>query len=197
MKDMALRKSPSGLPIEGITVLMGINELLGSGLGRQETNGGRGSRKRTKAGMSQKRRGISICHRPIKVLEHTQAGVFAPGNVDETNPRGLRYTVATTYKNSGQNKPNPVMFRAVYRLQRKSAYFSANLNADDPSRILSLNHCPIRPSADYIRPPESQVAECSRGTIYRGFRLWAGSGGRGWRSGCHGLATGRCSGKCG
>ena len=60
---------------------------------------------------------------------------FAPTDAGETNPRGLRCAVAIRYKNPGQNKPKPVIFRVIYRLQRKSARFSANLNANDPSRI--------------------------------------------------------------
>ena len=38
------------------------------------------------------------------------------------------------YKNSAQNKPNPVILRAIYQLQWKLARFSENMNANVPSR---------------------------------------------------------------
>ena len=51
-------------------------------------------------------------------------------DVRETNPKGLTYAVAARYEGSGQNKPNSVIFRAIYGLQRKSVPFFPNLNAD-------------------------------------------------------------------
>lgn len=104
--------------------------------------------KRTKAGMSRKQKEISIYDRPIKVLGNKAVGDFVPRDGGETNPRGLKCAVAIRYKNSGENKPRPVMFRAVYRLQRKWARFSANLNANDPSRIPSLYPSMLPPSLE-------------------------------------------------
>ena len=62
--------------------------------------------------------------------EKEEAGISRRGDVRETNPSGLRCAVAIRYKDSGQNKPKPVIFFAIYRLQRKLARFSANLNTD-------------------------------------------------------------------
>ena len=95
-------------------------------VGDHETKGARGSRKRTKAGMSLKGKDMPICDCPIKVLDKGDAGDFAPRYAGETNPRGLRYAGARRYKNSGPNKPKAVIFPVIYRLQRKSARFSGN-----------------------------------------------------------------------
>ena len=103
----------------------------------QESPGSAG--KGTKAGMSMKMKDMSICDRPIKDLGNQDVGDFAPRDAGETNPRGLRYVLSIRYKNSDPNKPNPLIFLAIYALQRKSASFSANMNANDPSRILSVN----------------------------------------------------------
>ena len=39
------------------------------------------------------------------------------------------------YKSCGENKPKPLIFLAVYRLQPKLARFPANLNAGDGRSI--------------------------------------------------------------
>ena len=123
------------------------DELRGVRVGDQETRGTKGSRKRTKAGMSRKQKEISIYDRPINVGNKAVRD-FAPREAGETNPRGLRCAVAIRYRNSGQNKPKPVILRPVYRLQWKWAHFSANLNANDPSRIPSLISFGATPSLD-------------------------------------------------
>ena len=127
-------------------------------VGDQDTRGTRESRKRTKAGMPRKQKEISIHDRPINVLGKKAVGDSAPRDAGETNPRGLRCAVAIRYKNSGQNKPKPVIFRVVCRLQRKWARFSANLNANDPSpsRIPSLYPSTLPPSFDKTGWRESQ-----------------------------------------
>lgn len=63
---------------------------------------------------------MPICDRPIKDLGNKAVGDFAPRDAGETNPRGARSGVSIRYKNSGPNKPNPVIFRAIYRLQAKN-----------------------------------------------------------------------------
>ena len=53
----------------------------------------------------------------------------------ETNPTGIKYAVASTYKNSGQNKPKPAIFLVIYGLRRKREQFSGNSNAEYDQRL--------------------------------------------------------------
>ena len=62
-------------------------------------------------------------HRPINVLVKKDVEDVAAAVGGETNPRDLRYDVAVRYKDSGQNKPKPVIFHEVYGLQWNSARF--------------------------------------------------------------------------
>ena len=93
----------------------------------------------SKTGTPPKRKDTPICDGSIKAWEKGEAPDFASGDVRKTNPRGLSCAAAVRYKDSGQNKPKPVIFFAIYRLQRKLARFSANLNTDSHQRFrLSL-----------------------------------------------------------
>jgi len=53
----------------------------------------------------------------------------------EANPRGLTQAVAIRYKDSGPSEPKPFIFRGICRLQRKSARFSGDLNAESSRPI--------------------------------------------------------------
>ena len=79
----------------------------------------------SKTGIPLKRKEMPICDGFIQAWED-----FASRAVRETNPRGLTCAVAVRYKDSGQDKPKRVILLAIYGLQRKSAQFSANLNAN-------------------------------------------------------------------
>ena len=70
-----------------------------------------------------KTEGMPIRDRSIKVLTEGERGRFRVESGSRNKPRGLTYALAIRYKDSGQNKPNPVILRAIYRLQRKSAHF--------------------------------------------------------------------------
>ena len=148
--------------------------------------GSAGKPEPNKAGMSLKVKDMPKCDRPIKVLEEGEAGDFARRDAGETNPRGLKYAAATRYKNSRQNKPKPVISRAIYGLQEKSARFSANLNGNDPSRIPSLmcldRHPSIRASENrrcfrsvaHARgsEPPSLDSGCRTGAVERRWMRW-------------------------
>ena len=67
---------------------------------------------------------------PSRILEEGEVGDFVSRDADEANPRGLTHAVAIRYKDSGPSEPKPVIFRGIYRLQRKSGCFSVNLNAE-------------------------------------------------------------------
>ena len=134
---------------------------------------------RTKAGMSMKIKDMSIYDRPSRFLDTGNVADFAPRDAGETNPRGLSYAVASRYKNSGTNKPKPLIFPAVYQLQRKPACFSANLNADedDPSRIRSLK--------SFDAPSHASMRELARESRRAGRRS-AARGPDARRGRCHG-----------
>ena len=74
----------------------------------------RGSRKRAEGIVSQTKGHVSI---PSFYLGNRKVGGFMPGGAWETNPTGLKYAVASRYKNSGQNKPKTAIFRAISGLQ--------------------------------------------------------------------------------
>ena len=75
-------------------------------------------------------------HRGLQViferalLGNRQVGGFGARHASETNPTELTYSVASRYKDSGENKPKPAIFRIIYGLRRKKARFSGNLNAE-------------------------------------------------------------------
>ena len=101
----------------------------GFGMGGRETRGAGSKPEPNKTGMPLKRRDMPKCDRPIQVFDKGgAAGDFALRDAGGTIPIGPRYALATRYENSDQNKPKPVIFRSIYRLERKSARFSANLN---------------------------------------------------------------------
>jgi hypothetical protein len=58
-----------------------------------------------KAGISQKQKKMSICHRPINLLGNKDVGDFAARCAGETNPTGLRYAVGIRYNDFDKNKP--------------------------------------------------------------------------------------------
>ena len=60
---------------------------LGVGVGDREARGEGVAWTRTKAGMSQKQKEMSICHRPINVLGNKEVGGFAERIPAKTNPR--------------------------------------------------------------------------------------------------------------
>ena len=76
----------------------------------------------------------------LRFWEKGDVGDLAKRDARETNPRELKYAVAIRYKDSGPSEPKAVIFRGIYRLQRESARFSGNLNAESSvrSRIRSL-----------------------------------------------------------
>jgi len=76
-----------------------------------------------------KRRDMQKCDRPIKDLGEGEDSRVRGEEAVEANPRGLTYAAAMRYKDFGASEPKPVIFRGICRLQRKSARFSANLNA--------------------------------------------------------------------
>jgi hypothetical protein len=79
---------------------------------------------------------MSKYDRPIKLsAEEGGERALAPGDADETNPRGLKFALSIRCNDSGKNKSKPVIFSVICLLQQKSASFSASLNADDLSRI--------------------------------------------------------------
>ena len=113
---------------------------------------------------------MPLCDRPSRFWEKVGVGDFAPRGAGETNPRGLNYAVASRCKNSGANEPKPLIFPAVYQLQRKPARFSANLNADedDPSRIRSLKSSDA-PSHASIRFASKSSRGLAEGPQLRGW----------------------------
>ena len=78
-----------------------------------------------------------IFDRSANVLGNKDVGRFAPRGAAKTNPIDLSWAVAIRYKNFG-HKPKSVIFLAIYQLQRKSARFSENTNANVPSRDSAL-----------------------------------------------------------
>ncbi len=100
-----------------------------------ETGAARASRSPAKAGISMKINKIQICDRPIKDSWRRGGRDSARSGAGKTNPRGLSQAAAMRYRNSGANKPKPVIFLVIYLLQRKSARFSENMNAHDTRPI--------------------------------------------------------------
>ena len=113
----------------------------GSGLkGGQEDQEREGNWDVNGAGMSLKINDMRKCHPHQGFWRRVEVGDFASRDAGEANPRGLTQAVAIRYKDSGPSEPKAVIFRGIYRLQRESARFSGNLNAESSvrSRIRSL-----------------------------------------------------------
>jgi len=107
----------------------------GSGVQRvRETRKPEGNSDVNEAGMSLKINEMRKCHPHQGFWRRGKVGDFALREAGEANPRGLTHAVAIRYKDSGPSEPKPVILRGIYRLQRKFALFSVNLNAQSSHR---------------------------------------------------------------
>jgi len=65
-----------------------------------------------------------------------ELGDFASRDAGKANPSGLTHAVAIRYKDSGPSEPKPVILRGICWLQRESARFLVNLNAESRARSI-------------------------------------------------------------
>jgi len=141
--------------------LYGTNRSCqGSGVQRvRKTRSARGNWDVNEAGMSLKINDMRKCHPHQGLWKRWKVGDFALREASEANPRGLTHAVAIRYEDSDPSEPKAVIFLGISRLQRKSARFSVNLNAES-----------VRPIKDWVRI----LRYCLRSSIKQtGEESWA------------------------
>ena len=86
------------------------------------------------------------CEHVIRVKVFGKAGRsgFRRGLFGENKPNGLTYDLAITYGDSRPNKLNVINFLTIYRLQRRSARFSENMNVATPTIYQGFRPNPLR-----------------------------------------------------
>ena len=142
----------------------------GFGLKGQEDQESEGNWDVNEAGMSLKVNEMRKYHPHQGFRRRGEVGDFASRAAGEANPRGLTHAVAIRYKDSGPSEHKPVIFRGIYRLQRKFALFLANLNANDTLRIRSLRilRCSLPSSINRLAKNRSPMVRGGRGAKQRG-----------------------------